>query len=90
MVYKETIISSCSSGFGMYESGEYNGERWEDVNDLLSEISGNGIDWYELGEDELPEGIENIIGKIYNQPNRIFGYLDENGESRYFGISEFE
>ena len=88
--YKEVVINPSGGGFGMYQAGEANGERWTEAGDLLSEISGNGIEWYELGEDELPEGLENIIGKIYNQPNRIFGWINDQGLPVYFGISEFE
>ena len=40
-------------------------------------------DLYELGVDELPEGIEDIRGRIQNEAARVFGWLDERGAVQY-------
>jgi hypothetical protein len=43
---------------------------------------------YELGVDELPDDIEDIRGRIYGAPARVFGWLDEQGGAQYAGIVE--
>jgi len=86
----ETVIQHHYAGFGMYQIGEYNGDRWEDKDDLISEIRNNVNELYILGEDELPEEIEDIRGKIYNEPEIVFAYVDKFGDVHYGGIGEFE
>lgn len=88
-IYKETIITVHDSGFGMYEAGEYNGDGWNDKQDLLLEIRSNVWNLYVLGKDELPEDIEDIRGKIYNEPGLVFATENEYG-IQYGGIEEFE
>jgi hypothetical protein len=88
MAYKECRIQRCESGLGEYQADESNGEAWDDEGDLL-EAMRNGVapaDLYELGVDELPEGIEDIRGLIQNEPARVFGWLDEQGDAHYAGI----
>jgi hypothetical protein len=70
---------------GEYQVGESNAEAWDDEGDLLDAMR-DGIapaDLYELGVDELPEGIEDIRGRIQNEPARVFGWLDEEGDAQY-------
>ncbi len=90
-MFAETTIKPCSSGFGMYEPGEYNGDKWEDETDLINEM-GSNVELFELGTDELPEGMDDIRGNIRNEPDRVFGYLYETGggeiEVYYVGVSE--
>lgn len=81
--YFEVAITPHHSGFGMWQVGEC-GEAWADAQDLINEIAATG-DLYELGEDDLPECVEDIRGHIYNQPSRVFALV--NGEDiRYLGV----
>jgi hypothetical protein len=91
-MYKATVIKRCHSGFNMWEAGEY-GEGWDDENDLVNEIYQNiHEEIFELGVDELPEGMEDIRGRINGEPDRVFGYMADCGggteEPCYVGISK--
>lgn len=90
-MYAETTINPCSSGFGMYQTGEYNGDQWENESDLIAEMESN-YNLFELGIDELPEGMEDIRGNIHNEPTRVFGFIEDIGggenEAFYVGVSE--
>ena len=88
MAYKEYHIRPWAKGFGQYEAEESDGIAWDDERDLVGAIR-RGIapaDLYELGVDGLPDGIEDIRGRIYGEPARIFAWLDEHGRAQYFGI----
>lgn len=94
-MYYERTIQAASGGFGEYEASTEkpaSADLWADEEDLLSAIRNNiSADVFELGRDELPEGLEDIRGRIRGQPARVFGYVEEDhGELRatYFGISE--
>lgn len=87
--YKETTIRPAHSGFGMYQTGEFNGDRYADLSDLIGEAISNVGEVFELGVDELPDGVEDIRGQIYNQPKYVFAYMD-CGEVAYFGVDTFE
>lgn len=85
MIY-EVSIQACASGFGEFQCQPINGEGWADASDLLSEISSNGIEFWELGADELIEGAEDIRGRIHNEPERVFAA--RQGDSIfYFGLT---
>ncbi len=76
------------AGFGMYQSIPGDG-RWDDADFMLGEI-GNSVDQVlELGVDDLPEDVEDIRGKIYNEPGRMFAAHDTDGWF-YFGVKELE
>jgi hypothetical protein len=82
-------IEPANSGFGMYQTGNHNGESWE-LDNLLSSIKNNTaynqIFLFELGQDDLPTDIEDIRGKINNEPQKIFAQVLD-GELSYFGIN---
>lgn len=88
-MYKEIVIAPCASVFGKYQASEFNGDTWEDEQDLLDAMRNTDFILYELGVDDLPGGLEDIRGHIHNEPTRVFGYVDEQDISRYVGISEF-
>lgn len=84
--YKEIAIDTHSAGFGMYQAGEANGDAWECINDLLQDMRDHcGSELYELGVDALPQGAKDIRGRIYNEPARVFAFI-EDGEAYYCGI----
>jgi len=94
MTYHESRIDPSHSTDGEWVQNQHDiGEGWADEGDLLSECSQNVGSLYELGVDELPDGLEDIRGSIHNQAGRIFGYFgDSGGEllARYFAIVEIE
>lgn len=93
-MFHDALIRPCPSGFGEFEQCAADlGDGWEDEDDLLAECRANieaeGVsELYELGVDELPEGLEDIRGRIRNQDGRIFGWLDEEDLPRYFAVVE--
>jgi hypothetical protein len=82
MAYKECRILPYA---GEYQAGESDAEAWDDESDLLDAMRNDvtPADLYELGVDELPEGIEDIRGRIQNEAARVFGWLDERGAVQY-------
>jgi hypothetical protein len=72
----------------MYEAGDTSGDVWADETDLLDAIT-EGIApaaLVELGVDPLPDGIEDIRGRIQSESDRVFAWLDEWGNAQYTGI----
>jgi hypothetical protein len=88
MSFKECTIRAASGGFGEYEAGEYSGDAFSDQYALIDAMrEGAGFELFELGKDELPEGLEDILGRIRNEPDRVFGGLDSDNIPHYFGVS---
>jgi hypothetical protein len=85
--FHAVAISPCSAGFGQYQVSPINSEAWASALDLLAEIAGNVGDVFSLGVDALPPGIEDIRGRIENEPESIHAYF-ENGGPVYFGIAQ--
>ncbi len=48
----------------------------------------NGRDYWILGEDDLPEDIEDIRGKVEDEPDIIFAVKEEDESINYFGMVE--
>lgn len=88
-MFYEVAIQKSPSGFGEYECQPANGEGWVDADDLLQEITSN-YDVFELTDEvstALPERVEDIRGRIHNEPWRIFAIVMDTQVS-YFGIVE--
>jgi hypothetical protein len=85
MAYKECRIQPCAGGSGGYQPDGPDAQAWDDEGDLLDALRYDvaPADLYELGVDELPDGIEDIRGRIQNEPARVFGWLDEQGIAQY-------
>ena len=79
MLVKQVTIQRSHSGFGMYQAGGIDSEVY-DLADILNEL---GENTYQLGKDALPDGIEDIRGKVYNEPDVI--YVSESGN--YYGFN---
>lgn len=85
-MYHEITIIPSNAGFGEYQTSPINGEGWEDEYALETEMRGNA-ELYELGVDELPEGVEDIRGRIHDEPGRVFAVVSDFG-TQYVGIVE--
>ncbi len=85
--FHEVVIKKSSGGFGEYEVGDL-GDAYADESDLEKMMRDElGGAMYELGVDELPEGIEDIRGRIHHQPARVFvAIFHPEGDYVYFGI----
>lgn len=80
-----------------YSEIKPNGAEWQaiasnDVNNIMDDadiLNGMEVNWlvYELGKEDLPEGVEDIRGKIQNEPERTFVYI-ANDTVIYFGLDE--
>lgn len=67
------------------------GELFETAECLLDAVRAAGIwEFYEIGVDDLPDGLDDITGSIYNEPDRVFGYISDEDEAVYFGISSVD
>lgn len=90
--YMETTVSKCASGFGEYQCEEYNGDKYASASDIMDEIKSN-MDYFDclyvLGKDELPTDIEDIRGRIHNEPEIVFA-VRCGDEITYGAIKEFE
>lgn len=87
-MYYEISITPANAGFGEYQTSPVNGDGWADEYDLEMAMRGNA-DLYELGVDELPEGVDDIRGRIHNEPGRVFAAVGQDGMVAYTGIVEF-
>ena len=96
-IYTECSIKPAPSGFGMWQRGEKQMGRetsYADLYDLV--MAGELIDLDAALADEyfIAAGIEDIRGRIYNEPGLIYAVLDEQGDGspcvRYFGVEEDE
>lgn len=64
-------------------------EGWTDLNYLL-DVAREETEtdrFFELGFDELPSPLADIRGHIEGEPERVFAWINCDGEPRYFGIS---
>ena len=101
-IYTACNIKPAPSGFGMWERGEKQispQNSYADLNDLLLAAGSNGPNLIDLetaleDKDFIEAGIEDIRGRIYNEPGRIYAVLGEAGDGspcvRYFGVEEDE
>ena len=97
-----TIYTSCSikpapSGFGMWQRGEKQvgpQTSYADLSDLV--MAGELIDLDDAlaDEDFIEAGIEDIRGRIYDEPGLIYAVLGKEGDGspcvRYHGVEEDE
>ena len=96
-VYTEVSIRPTDSGFAMYEAGELQispQTSWAIFGDLCFEIAQNseamGYLTQALEDQEfIDAGVEDIAGRIYNQPDKLFARIND-GQLSYFGIVETE
>jgi hypothetical protein len=89
-MFYETTITPSAGGFGEYDQNTPNGDGWEFAYDLVSEMRGNEPELAEIGIDDLPEGCEDIRGRIHNQAGRIFALppADVSDSAHYFAVVE--
>lgn len=87
-MYYEVSIIPASGGFGEWQTQPINGEGWADYSDLEMEMRTAG-ELYELGVDELPDGVQDIRGRIHNEPSHVFAIVDGDCVS-YTGITEVD
>jgi len=70
MMYQEAIISPSHSTYGEWVCNMFElGEPW-DLYAWIAEVEGQGAgaECFILGQDALPEDIEDIRGRIHNEP----------------------
>lgn len=79
-------IQPAHGGFGEYQRSEINGEAWAFEADLLQECG----DIIVLGRDDLPDGVEDIRGRIHHEPQTVFAVVQQDGTVEYHGIVEVE
>ncbi len=98
-IYTECNIKPAHSGGGMWQRDEKQVGRetsYADLYDLV--MAGELIDLDDAlaDEDFIKAGIEDIRGRVDNEPGMIYCKIDEQGDGdgspcvRYFGIEEDE
>lgn len=90
MPYAYVDIAPAPGGFGEYQCTQ--GDVWDDADDLLDEVSSTHHRMYELDDENvaavLPGQVEDIRGRIREEPDRVFAILHDDGHVSYFGIVE--
>ena len=93
--FYERIILPHHAGGGQFQIGERGGEEdgWYSESDLLLEIQNNlGVEIFDLEAGNLPDGLENICGHIYDECGTIYGYLENDPHEglmpHYFAIEK--
>ena len=93
-IYTQVCIIPHHSGFGMFQIGEVQISQensWAYFDDLIQSIRQNTFSCEKL-EDALQDeefkklGIEDINGRIYNQPSNIYAIIDDYKHLQYIGI----
>ena len=86
IMFQAYTITPCDSTPSEFQISPDGSDEYPDVESLLEDCHWCGADAiYELGEDELPEEIKDIRGKIHNQRGRIFGFFDSD-RPHYFAV----
>jgi hypothetical protein len=96
-IYTEVTIAPHHAGFGMYQRGEVQSGPETSCafeSDLIGRIAENSDEILSIEEaivdaGFIAAGVEDIRGKIYNEPSKVFARLDR-GDLSYFGIVENE
>lgn len=87
MPYYEIPITPASGGFGAWQAFQADDTPWASEQDLLEAVQDTlRTAVYCLGVDALPEGLEDISGRIRDEPEYVYGWLDEDGLPVYFGV----
>jgi hypothetical protein len=91
-MFYQVLIHPASGGFGQWDVTRSD-EGWADEGDLLQTIYGNRLyeAVYDLDQDELPDYVEDIRGRVRNEPARLLALVTtQNGDKtvQYVGIDE--
>lgn len=96
-IYTACNIKPADSGFGMWQRGEKQTGRetsYADLYDLVMAGSLTDLDDALANEDFIAAGIEDIRGRIENEPDRIYVVLGEECDGspcvHYCGVEEDE
>ena len=96
-IYTEFTIKPADSGFGMWQRGEKPIGPETSYADLYDLVMAGGLVSLETAledDDFIAAGIEDIRGRIYNEPGLIYAKLYVEGDGsprvRYYGIEEDE
>lgn len=92
-IYTEFAIRPADSGFGMWQRGEKPvgpETSYACLSDLIMAGELIDLDAALADEDFIRAGIEDIRGRIYNEPAYIYCVLGEEGDVRYYGVEEDE
>ena len=82
-MWQYVSINRCPSGFGQFQAGE-RGDVYDTLTDLLDTDATEILD----GE-PLPDGSEDIRGRVRNEPDRLFVVVVD-GMVHYFGAVAVE
>ena len=84
---QEVFIRPASGGFGQYEcQRDRAGEKFISVQDMLP--AHNFIDLDD--EADLPDGVEDIRGRVRDEPDHIYAVSDGRGGWYYVGADEVD
>ena len=96
-IYTAFTIKPADSGFGMWQRGEKQvsaQNSYAYLSDLIMDGELIDLDAALADEDFIEAGIEDIRGRIYNEPGMIYCVLGVEGDGspcvRYYGVDEDE
>jgi hypothetical protein len=89
-MFYQVMITPASGGFGQWDTTRSD-EGWADDRDLLQTVYENTAyeEVYDLDQDVLPAYVEDIRGRVRNEPTRILALVrEQHGEKtvQYVGI----
>ena len=95
-IYTEVSIHAHHAGFGMWQSGERQTSptcSFAFLSDLLeiAQQENNEVSIISAAITDpifIALGVEDIRGKIYNEPTYVFAYIDKYDAVYYFGVDE--
>jgi hypothetical protein len=91
-MYYEVLLRRASGGFGMWDVIKCD-EEWADEADLIEAIYQSPVyeEIYDLTKDMLPAHVEDIRGRVHNEPPRILALVTRQHDEPvvdYVGIEE--
>ena len=96
-IYTAFNINPAPSGFGMWQRSEKPISpliSYAYLSDLVLDGELTDLETALADKDFIAAGVEDIRGRIYNEPDHIYAVLDIEGDGsprvRYFGVDEDE
>lgn len=89
--YHFVDLKPASDRFGGYDEGLADDAGHHDLQEMVTD-AGAHVDLYELGVDELPEGVEDIRGRIYayagayQERVAVYAVMDRGGWVTYQSV----
>ena len=91
-LYRETMITPSNTTDGEWVARQDGATDVWALDAWMDAVRDNGADEIIELEDgaTLPAGVEDIRGRIHNQPSRVYAVIMRDGGIRYTGLAQVE